>query len=151
MIQTSIVSILKADVLFTAKAGDRIFPLRVPEDNDTYPAAVYQVINTDAVNSLDGDSNLDVVQMQITCWADTYKAAVELAEAVRYILINSTSITALTEDQSDTEDPETKKFGQILDISVWQEVADLGLDEFLLLENGDSLLLETSDKIILED
>lgn len=151
MIQETIISILTGDTLVTNICGMRIYPMRAPEEVNTFPLIVYQKINNAPVNSLDGDSNLDEVRIQLTCWADTYKQAQDLAEAVRYVLINSASITALTEDVKDHEDPDTRKYGVILDIAVWETVADLGVDTFLLLEVGDFLLLETGDKIILED
>lgn len=117
MIQSDILTALLADSAVTAIVGARIYPMRIPQGADL-PAIVYQKISSVPVNSLDGDSGLDSVRMQFTSWASTYSVAADLSAKVR-AAINAASLKSVTNFELDTEDPETREYGSILNISIW--------------------------------
>lgn len=117
MIQSDIVTILQNDANVSALVSTRIYPLRMPQGG-SLPSVVYQRVSTDPVVSLDGDSNLDNVRVQFTCWATSYSGALDLAGKVRDA-INGSTLKSITNLIIDTEDPETKNYGVIIDISVW--------------------------------
>lgn len=151
MIQTDILAVLLADPIVSSLVGTRIHPLRLPQ-RGILPAAVYQRITVNPVNSLDGDSFLDNVRIQFTSWASTYEDATYLANAIRQALVLSGLFKIVTNLEIDTEDKETKSYGVITDFSVWAELELLVPPEFdyLLLETSDSILLETGDLLALE-
>lgn len=151
MIQETLLTILLDDSYVTNVVGQRIYPLRMPQ-NASLPAVVYQRIGVDPVSSLSGDSYLDRARIQITCWALSYSAAVNLANKIRQSINRSEDIKSITVFEMDTEDPETKSYGVISDYLIWNTVEELPqLDfEYLLMESGDFLLLETGDKLALE-
>jgi len=151
MIQETFVEVILADALVSGMISRRIYPLRLPPKAQL-PAIVYQRVSVDPVNSLGGDSNLDNVRIQTTCWAQTYEEVVTLALAVRQALNGSSSLKSRTVLEVDTEDRETKNFGVVTDYAVWSEVQPLVPPEldYLLLETLDSILLETGDLLALE-
>lgn len=123
MIQPQIVVILSADESVSSLAGSRIYPLRIPQ-RAVLPAVVYQKIGVTPINSLDGDSGLDIVRLQVSCWAQTYAQAADLASAVRQALTNAPTLKCLTEFEIDGEDQETKSFRIITDFTIWSNVIE---------------------------
>ena len=100
--------------------GDRLFPMRLPEGAEL-PASVFQVITTVPVNSLDGDSNLDLIRLQIKAWANTYTDAQSLYLVIRDAVISAASLKIVTEFIQDDEDKDTKAYCVIMQFSVWSE------------------------------
>jgi len=117
MIQLQLVIALLADPDVVDIIGTRLYPMRIPQ-NGSLPAAVYQRISAVPVTSMDGDSGLDDIRIQISCWAATYAQAVDLASKIR-TAINSSSLKSRTNGIIDNEDPETKNYGVIQDFSMW--------------------------------
>lgn len=113
MIESSIYSTIKT------LASGRVYPMVLPE-TATLPAIVYQRVSSVPVNSLDGDSGLDSVRVQIVTWAASYKAAKDLAKSVRDTL-NASSLKIITDNDFDDYEPETKRFRTITDYIVWQK------------------------------
>lgn len=113
MIESSIYNALKS------LAGGRVYPLVLP-DITILPAIIYQRVSSVPINSLDGDSGLDSVRMQISTWAATYKEAKTLSASVRSALDSST-MKIVTENDTDDYEPETKRFRVITDYVVWQK------------------------------
>ena len=74
MIESTVYSTLSGASAVSSLVGSRIYPLVRPQ-GDALPAIVYQRISTVPVNSLDGDSGLDEVRIQIACVAPTYAQA----------------------------------------------------------------------------
>jgi len=120
MILEQIYSILISDSNVTDIMGTRLFPMRL-EPGTVLPAAVYQVITTDPVNSLDGDSGLDLLRVQIKAWADTYTEAKSLGLAIRNAITGAASIKAITEIDKDDQDEKTKSFAAVMQFSIWGE------------------------------
>jgi hypothetical protein len=104
--------------------GDRLFPLRMPRDG-ALPAAVFQLITTVPVNSLDGDSGLDSLRIQIKAWAARYADAHTLADAIRAALRTDAALKVTTEFIDDDQDEETLSYCVILQFSVWSTLEDV--------------------------
>lgn len=117
MIQTQLVIALLANPDVVDLIGSRLFPMRIPQ-NGSLPAAVYQRVGASPTNSLDGDTGLDSVRIQISSWAKTYAEADSLAVCIRSA-INSSSLKSLTENIIDDEDKETRNYRVIQDFSIW--------------------------------
>lgn len=116
MIETTVYSVLAAAA---TPAASRIYPLERPAD-DPLPAIVYQRVSTDPDQTLEGDSGLDAVRLQLSCWAETYAGAKALAAATRAAITSSASLKAVTEMEVDDRDPETREYRVILDFRIWQ-------------------------------
>ena len=113
MIETSIYGIIKT------LAGGRVYPIVLP-DSVSLPAIVYQRISSVPITSLDGDSGLDSVRIQISVWGNTYKEVKDLSVTVRATL-NSSALKITTENDTDDYEPETKRFRVLTDFVVWQK------------------------------
>jgi hypothetical protein len=112
MIESSIYTAIKT------LASGRVYPIVLP-DTATLPAIIYQRISSVPVTSLDGDTGLDSVRIQISVWSTTYKEAKELSETVRATL-NASALKIVTENDTDDYEPETKRFRVLTDYVVWQ-------------------------------
>lgn len=100
-------------------ANGNVYPIVLP-DTSSLPAIVYQRISSLPVNSLDGDSDLDSVRIQISVWANTYNEVKELSSVVR-ITLNDSVLKLVTENDTDDYEPETKRFRVLTDYVVWQK------------------------------
>lgn len=118
MILEQIYSAIVGDASVMAIMGTRLFPMRL-EQSTQLPAAVYEVITGDPVSSLDGDSNLDLLRVQITSWATTYTEAKDLSEAIRNALDLDASIKFTTASIDDDQDENTKNYSVVMQFSVW--------------------------------
>ena len=85
MIETALYTILADDAGVGGVAGDRIYPIGVPQDR-TLPAVTYQQIAGPRDHTFDGASGLVVGYYQVTAWAATYAAAKGLSEKLRAAL-----------------------------------------------------------------
>lgn len=82
MLETGIFAQLQADAGVGALAGDRIYPILMPQES-TLPAITYQRISTRDSYAHDGVQCLSKVRMQFDCYAETLLAAEAVAAAVR--------------------------------------------------------------------
>lgn len=118
MIEQTLYAVLKNDSAVSALVGTRIYPLVMPQDG-LLPAVVYQRVSTVPITSLDGDSGLDAVRMQSSCWATTYLGARILADAVRAAV--TLNMPAVTEMDISDRDETTGHFRMLLDFRIWQK------------------------------
>ena len=91
MIEDGLHQLMAADAGVTAIAGDRIYPVNLPEtmlnpDTTVPAAATYQVITQVPDYTLDGPDGMVLARIQIDTWATTYAAAKALARALRVVL-----------------------------------------------------------------
>lgn len=77
----AVIAIVKPDDTKPAK----VYPMVIPQKIKV-PAITYQRVTTEPSNVKDGPSTLDVNQIDIDSWADTYDEAKDLAAAVRAAL-----------------------------------------------------------------
>lgn len=113
MIESSIYAAIKS------LANGRVYPVVLP-DISSLPAIVYQRISTVPITSLDGDSGLESVRIQVSVWANTYKEAKDLSATVRSTL-NATTLKIVSDGDSDDYEPDTKRFRVLADYLVWQK------------------------------
>ena len=118
MIEKQVVAALLADAAVQAIAGARIYPMERPQ-GDQAPAVVYQRISTAPVKNIEGDSGLDSVRLQVSCWAERYADAKALAAAVRAAL-RASGLKSATEMEMDDKDAETHEFRVLTDYRIWQ-------------------------------
>lgn len=99
-------------------AADRVYPVEA-DQNAIAPFIVYQRISSDPVSSLNGNSGLDSVRVQIDCYAQTNEQAWTMARAVRTAL-NGQSFKPLLLTESDAPpDPSTRLYRVTQDYRLW--------------------------------
>ena len=79
---------------FGAIAGDRIYPLVMPESVD-FPAVAYTVTGTNRHSSHDEIGGLTEATVRVDCLAETYASAKALASATRVALGGYTGTSAV--------------------------------------------------------
>lgn len=117
MIEQTVYDLLRQDSAVSAIVGTRVYMIELPEDKGL-PAIVFQRISTAPVTSLNGDSGLDLVRLQISCYATTALVAKQLAAAARACLAAVHSTTVL---ELDDRDPDTRHFRTLVDVNIWQK------------------------------
>lgn len=128
---TLLVSVLEGDAGVDAIAGDRIYPLVLPKNEDvTYPAITYQEISLRGTFSHSGDESLDLPRYQIDCWAETVAEARSLARAVRAALAGivhtsdgETFRGGFLDNEDEGYDDEARKYRVRADYMLWHEAA----------------------------
>jgi len=85
MIGAAIYSILSGNVGVSALIGTRIYPDIAPQ-NVAYPFAVYSVNGTLPTDTKDGVSPLDVIDLGVVVYAESYDATQTIAKAIRTAL-----------------------------------------------------------------
>ena len=91
-IEAAIVHLLKESIDVDGQIDGRIAPVILPE-RLARPNVVYQTLGTRRVYSNDGPTGLARATVQLTCYADAYDAAKDLAGAVRAVLEGYTGVT----------------------------------------------------------
>jgi len=131
-IEKALCTILGRADAVTNIAGSRISPL-VISAGVALPALVYQQVGGPRDHVTSGPSGLVESRFQITCWAETYKKADELAAAVRQTLdgysgiIDSVVIKVIhLLDEADMPGtrPDNKalsRYGRRLDFQIWHK------------------------------
>jgi len=84
-VESAIYSILAHNGPVAQHVGTRIRPGRANQ-NDSLPFLIYERISTERFPHMEGDTGLEHVRMQVSCWGATYESAKEVAEAVRSAL-----------------------------------------------------------------
>lgn len=119
MIEQAFYTVISGDVAIAAIVGARIHHLTRPE-NEAGSAIVYQRIGTVPVTSLAGDSGLDAVRLQVSCWAATHADSMALAELVRAAVKAAPDLQATTAMLINDRDAATGNRRTILDLNLWQ-------------------------------
>lgn len=70
-------------VSISTTAGNRIYPLRMPQQNTIFPLIVYKRISGPRIYTQEGDSELINPRIQWDCWAQTYDEMVVLSGQVK--------------------------------------------------------------------
>tara|TARA_R110000868_G_scaffold100109_1_gene275265 strand:+ start:14912 stop:15292 length:381 start_codon:yes stop_codon:yes gene_type:complete len=120
--EVMLVSALEADTGFNGLAEDRIFPA-AGTTGKALPNASYQRVSTTGTGDLTGGGSLDQVRLQVTSWAETALAALELAKAIRDCIApeDDIGIATFITQQGATLDEETRHWGVPSDYFIWQE------------------------------
>lgn len=98
------------------------YPLAMPQQSASLPCTVYQFITARPQRYHGGNSFLRH-RLQVSCWANTYAAAVDLANLVIAAFdLNTTDFELSThEDTRDDKEVETGLSRQILQFDVWED------------------------------
>ncbi len=120
MIQAQIFNAISQSPDVISLAGTRIYPIRLPPEA-VLPALVYQLPNTVPVNSLDGDSGIDLSAVEVVAWAKDYSIAHQLAYAARKALLEESGLRMVTESIVDGEDFNTHSYSVTSGYSIWSE------------------------------
>jgi len=105
MIESDLVTHLKADAAITALVGNRISPLKA-EQNVAKPYITYQVILDYSNQCLGGGVYANSTRFQIDCWSEKYSEVKAIKTAVINALIgfkSSNNITVMDDYEADTE------------------------------------------------
>lgn len=96
------------------------YPLSMPKQGATLPGGCYQFISETNMRH-HGGQDLVRRRLQVSCWANTYAAAVTLADSVKAALnLNQTNIELITaESISDFKDVEANLYRRIVEFYVW--------------------------------
>jgi hypothetical protein len=98
--------------------GDRIYAHVLP-DGASMPAVTYGRVSTVAANHLGGHGGLDLVRVQIDCWAETYDEAKSVASGVR-VLVQAAPLNGLLANEFEDYEPDTERYRVSSDYTVWQ-------------------------------
>ena len=103
-----------------ATPSSRIYPLVLPQ-KPTLPALTFQRISNARVNSFDAGGGIDNPRLQVDCWAETHKAARDLAKEVKRVVEQSTAFGGwLISDAEFYEDEvEPRLYRVSMDFSIW--------------------------------
>lgn len=117
--QADLVTHLGNDATITDIVSTRIFA-DVADGSAATPFIVYSVTGTGGETLHDGSREIEFPRVQISCFADTKVAAVNLCTAIRasiegVILSGSSEVQFVFDDQHGTREPETNLFAEIIE------------------------------------
>lgn len=106
----------------SALVGSRVYPLTLPQ-GALLPALTYQVIS--GVGEADTQSGPGVQRrrVQFNCWAATYGAACQLADALTAgasAKANALGLVSFLDNTVDQYEPETQRWRRIVDMLVYR-------------------------------
>lgn len=119
MIESTLADALAADVTLATLVGQRIHHLKRPE-NETGNAIVFQRVGTVPVVSLDGESGLDSVRMQIAAIAGNGHDAMQIIAAVRACIKAAPTLSGVPVMQINNQVENTGHIRSIVDFNLWQ-------------------------------
>jgi hypothetical protein len=116
-LETLIFEALATGSPLPTSAGVRVYPEQAKQGAAT-PRITYSIVTTVPQNNLGGNSGLDLVRVQVDCWADSSPAAATLATEVRAVL-EAQPFKALLQNSFTAYEHETKTFRRSLDFRCW--------------------------------
>jgi hypothetical protein len=129
VIEQALITYLLTQTGLTASVSNRIHLLKLPQD-PVLPAIVIQKISSPRLHGFTADIGA-TTRMQLTSWATTYTSASAVFEQLRASLqnyLNGTMSTltvsaVILDDENDTYEDETQRFGKIADFIFWHTEA----------------------------
>lgn len=116
-----------------AIVGDRMMPIPIPQEGEL-PCITYTVAATNE-DSQEGDTDtLQMIRLQLDCWATSHKAVSELARAVRLALPTTTGPIGSGANRFEEVtivpanvgtylyEPETKRHRVLMEFRIWYPV-----------------------------
>lgn len=126
-----IIPYLIAQILNQTTAGNRVYPLMIPQEG-TFPAIRLSHTSLTGDNSKSPMSCLDTSAVQISVFASSYREGREIAEKIRELIdrtahqvITSTGIITDTQVESIRDgayEPEKRLYHFILDVSATSQI-----------------------------
>ena len=118
--EETLVSVLEAAAAVKTLTGDenRIYPQILPQKPDL-PAITHTRIGGAPVSSFDGQDGLDNGLYQLDCWAETAKAARQLADAVAAAIDDAAALGSTLESVVNDYEEDTRLYRVSMDFSFW--------------------------------
>jgi hypothetical protein len=116
-LEPRIFSILTGYTAVAAVVGTRVYPLVLPQ-KAALPAVSYLRVDGVQDSNLSGNSGLEVVRVQIDCWAETYAGAKALASAVSEAMQFGFGNECVWSTDRDQYEDGAKVFRVILEFSI---------------------------------
>lgn len=127
MIESSLRTFLLAQAGVAAIVGTRVYPMVMPQ-GAAVPCIVYQRVNDNPVHDCGGRGTIGNFLIQLDAYADTFKGARDLGEAVRVCLdcyrgtAGTHSIAAVRQGGGrDFYEDDTQRYRFSVDYSIWAE------------------------------
>ena len=127
MVEKAVFYTLENDATFNALVSGRVYPMTSPE-GCAFPFCVYNRINADRVQSLQGSDGLTNYAIQVDHLADTYAEVKSMADAARQALeamtgtINTVVVgSCLITREQDQFNDQANIYRVIQEFSVWAE------------------------------
>lgn len=117
MIETDLLALLIADSSVFALVGDRVALTSLPE-GEQRPYVVCQLINGQRQGSMSSTGLNRRVRMQVSCFANSYLLAKQIAGACENAIENNEAFGVVFNGDQDFQDPSTKLFYTVLDYSI---------------------------------
>lgn len=117
-LESKIFSLLTTSTTITATMGNRIYPVRAPQ-NVASPYAVYQRISGGQVNGLDGYLTLENPRIQLDVYSTSYSQVKTLAEAIQTQMNTSTAFKNTLINDTDFYEDELNEYRISMDFSCW--------------------------------
>lgn len=70
----------------TDLVGTRVYPIRAPQSQTTYPLIVVTRVGSARVTDMGGEVGLAHARIQIDCWGKTQLSVINVEDAVRLVL-----------------------------------------------------------------
>lgn len=101
----------------------RVYPDFLPEGLTPRPAAVFQYVSGNPVNTLDGSfSGTQAVRIQVDVLHTKYESALSLAaQVVAALTAPGLSLTATYQGQRNLTEPETRQARVSIDFLIWEQ------------------------------
>jgi hypothetical protein len=85
MFEAGLVSLLNATAGLTAIVGNRIYPVKLPDETESFPALTYQVVSASPEWALDR-TKYEEKRVQFDAWANLYGDCKAVAKQLEYAL-----------------------------------------------------------------
>ena len=117
MIETELIAVLVADASVFALVSDRVSLTSMPE-GEQRPYVVCQLINGQRTGSMNSTGLNRRARMQVSCFANSYLVAKQIAEACENAIENYEDFGVVFNGDQDLQDSSTKLFYTVLDYSL---------------------------------
>lgn len=117
-LEAKIFSLLTTTTTITATMGNRIYPVRAPQ-NVAFPYAVYQRISGGQLSGLEGYLTLENPRIQIDVYSTSYSQVKTLAESIHTQMETSTDFKNTLANDSDIYEDELNAYRITMDFSCW--------------------------------
>jgi hypothetical protein len=117
-VEEKIFSLLTTSTTITATMGNRVYPVRAPQ-NVASPYAVYQRISGGQQNGLSGYLTLENPRIQIDVYSTSYSQVKTLSESVQTQMATSTAFKNTLINDSDLFEDELNVYRITMDFSCW--------------------------------
>lgn len=153
-------SILSNAAGVTSLVGTRLNPVRIPQES-LFPAISYNVVSIVANPTNSGHSRTEFARVQVNTYATSFADVVELSSQVRVAfdsaatpeIYNTAYVQVIEYDGENHTADDQAAFAGLYQISqdyLLNYIYSVPtIESDMLLENGDFVLLETGDKIII--